>query len=102
MQMSSILDSERYTLREAAQRLNVHVASVWRWVLHGVRGRKLPTVLIGGRRFVLRRDLEAFLDSGSSPSIHEQPPQRGNAAVEGLPDAWGVTVDHERPAGATR
>ena len=28
------------------------VATAYRWTLHGVRGRKLPTVLVSGRRFV--------------------------------------------------
>lgn len=38
-----------------------HIATLHRWRLHGVRGRKLPTVLVGGRRFVSRQVLAAWL-----------------------------------------
>lgn len=63
--MTSLLNSKRYSMFEVAKLLNVHVATIWRWYLHGVRGRKLPTVLIGARRFVLAADLDAFLAAGS-------------------------------------
>ncbi len=59
--MSALLDKERISLSEAARKLKVHVATSRRWAHSGVRGRILPTFLVGGRRFVLTRDLEAFL-----------------------------------------
>jgi hypothetical protein len=62
--MAGILDAERFPLSEVARRLNVHVATCWRWARVGVRGRTLPTFLVGGRRFVLKRDLETFLAFG--------------------------------------
>lgn len=65
---------ERYSLRQAATLLGVHLATVWRWVLHGVRGRKLPTVMVGGRRYILARDLDDFLaadDSAADRAPHE-------------------------------
>jgi hypothetical protein len=54
-------ESERLALPQVAKLLKVHVATVWRWVLTGVRGKKLSTMMIGGRRYVLRADLETFL-----------------------------------------
>jgi Protein of unknown function (DUF1580) len=66
--MTAIIDSPRYSLSKVAQAANVHVGTVWRWSLHGVRGRKLPTLLIGGRRYVLAADLEAFLAGGGEPA----------------------------------
>lgn len=48
-------------MRGVAAHVGVHLATAWRWVLRGVRGRRLRSVLIGGRRYVLRADLAAFL-----------------------------------------
>jgi hypothetical protein len=37
------------------------LATIVRWHRIGVRGRKLPTVLIGGRRFVSLAQLDRFI-----------------------------------------
>ena len=52
---------ERFKVREAAQALDKHTSTLFRWNLRGVRGHRLRMVLIGGQRYVLRRDLIAFL-----------------------------------------
>lgn len=44
-------------------------ATIWRWVLNGVRGQKLATVLVGGRRFT------------SAAAIHQSFLERLNPAV---------------------
>ena len=54
-------------MNEVARRLGVHTSSVWRWKLRGSGGRKLRTFLVGGRRYVLIADLEAFLAAGHEP-----------------------------------
>lgn len=59
------VDEERISPILLAKRLRVHVATVWRWILHGVRGRKLRSITVGGRRFILRSDLEDFLRQGN-------------------------------------
>lgn len=41
-----------------------HPATVWRWVTRGVRGRKLATQMIGGRRFITGQALLEFLGGG--------------------------------------
>lgn len=51
-------------MSEVARRLGVHTSSVWRWKLRGSGGRKLRTLSVGGRRYVLVEDLEAFLAAG--------------------------------------
>lgn len=56
-----ILDS--VTPAKAAQLLGVHVGTIHRWLIHGVRGRILPSVLVGGRRRILTAQLEAFLSA---------------------------------------
>lgn len=37
-----------------------HVSTIWRWVNRGVRGVKLETIMVGGRRFTSREALERF------------------------------------------
>jgi len=56
-------EAERFSVSKVAQRVGVHTATVWRWILSGVRGRRLSSFVIGGRRYVLRRDLDAFLSA---------------------------------------
>lgn len=68
---SALLDSPRLSLNEAARRLAVHPSSVWRWILTGTRGRKLPSIMVGARRHILVSDLEAFLAAGQTPSDRE-------------------------------
>ncbi|MDQ3702195.1 MAG: helix-turn-helix domain-containing protein [Chloroflexota bacterium] len=63
--MDAILNGRRHSMSQAAKLLGVHVATVWRWTLHGVRGRRLRTVSVGGRRYVLDDDLTAFLSQGN-------------------------------------
>jgi hypothetical protein len=38
-----------------------HISTIHRWMLRGVRGIKLETVLIGGRRYVSDEALNEFL-----------------------------------------
>jgi len=86
----ALLDSPRLSITEAARRLGVHPSSLWRWILTGARGRKLPTILVGARRYVLVADLEAFLAAGrtSAPPTATQPrvpaEERASAAADEL------------------
>lgn len=65
--MSLDIDARRSTVNATARRLGVHSARIWRWILTGVRGRRLPALLVGGRRFILESDLQAFLNAGNTP-----------------------------------
>lgn len=76
--MDALFDIDRLSLSAVARALEVHVATVSRWCLRGVRGKKLRTVLIGGRRFVLLEDLHDFVCAGNSSPLprnqkHPQP-----------------------------
>ena len=65
---SPLLNSPRLSINQAARRLSVHASTLWRWILYGARGRKLPTILVGARRYILVDDLEAFLAAGRAPA----------------------------------
>lgn len=56
----TVPDSGRLSVNELARRECVHTATVWRWLLHGVRGHKLRAVRVGGRRFITEADWRTF------------------------------------------
>jgi hypothetical protein len=96
------LDAERISINAAAKLLGLHVGSIFRWASRGVRGRKLPTILVGGRRFVLVRDLKEMLSAINSESTSSvaQPTsskQKAEAAEREL-DRLGITADQKEPA----
>jgi hypothetical protein len=64
-----IFSAERLSLNEVAKHLKVHVATVHRWILQGVRGKRLKSFLIGGRRYIAVSDLDDFLQAKSSFEI---------------------------------
>ena len=57
-----LLCEEYLSIREVADQLKKNPSTVWRWVLHGVRGVKLETNLIGGRRYANRVSISRFLN----------------------------------------
>ena len=54
------------TPAKAAQLLGVHIGTIHRWMMSGVRGRILPSILVGGRRKILVPQLKAFLSVDSA------------------------------------
>jgi len=64
-----------------SQELGVSISTVSRWVSSGVRGRVLRSILIGGRRYVLREDLDHFLGN-SPPEVHSEVAPAGETSVE--------------------
>jgi len=87
--MADLLQQKRFTFKEAADLVRINLATIWRWTLHGARGRKLRSVHIGGRRFILFADLESFLAPPDEPNATGSPPtarssKRAEAAVREL------------------
>lgn len=84
------LDTDEWlTLREAAASIpgHPHVATVTRWTQRPVRGRILPSKLIGGKRLVKRSDLLEFLseDEGQSqPDSQDERYAVAKAQVDAL------------------
>ncbi|MGC1274886.1 MAG: helix-turn-helix domain-containing protein [Planctomycetaceae bacterium] len=64
---SSLLDAPRLSLTEAARSLGVHVSTLHRWRLKGLRGRKLRFVRCGAKSYILRDELEQFIAAMSDP-----------------------------------
>lgn len=51
MYQIDIASETRLDLKSVARREGVHFSTVWRWALRGVKGVRLPTVQVGGRRY---------------------------------------------------
>ena len=89
--MAFDLHAERYTVGEAARLVRVHSATIWHWILTGARGRKLSSTVIGGRRWVMRRDLEIFLAAGNESASGDVNARRQRADAAGKQlDGHGV------------
>lgn len=57
-------------------------ASVWRWVLNGVGGVKLESILIGGKRFTSAESIQRFCDRRTALANGEPAPARTIAQRE--------------------
>lgn len=84
-------NDEPKSISEVARYFNVHPDSVRRWILRGVRGRKLGSTMIGGRRWVYRIHLEEFLRDRSAVQQLNGSQQAADAAIAGaVLDSVGV------------
>ena len=73
-----LLDQSPVSLAEASHLLpgRPHLSTLHRWRLRGVRGVKLETFLIGGRRFTSREALERFIERTTAAAHGAPTPQR--------------------------
>ncbi len=54
---------QKLSLTQLAHQQNVSISAVWRWAQRGVRGVKLETFLVGGRRFTNPTFFSEFVDA---------------------------------------
>ena len=54
------LEQKKFLIGVVARNAGVDPATVWRWTTRGVRGVRLRTERLGGRRVVLESDLNEF------------------------------------------
>jgi hypothetical protein len=64
-----------------------HASTLHRWAMHGVKGVRLKTVKIGGRRFTSRVEIERFIanlskDEPEAPSTSPADQLRKASAAE--------------------
>ncbi len=74
--MPTLIDSPKLPLTNAARKLGLHVATLYRWTSTGCKGRVLPSLTIGGRKYVLVADLERWLEDGREHEEHSRVPSR--------------------------
>ena len=61
-----------------------HISSLHRWRLRGVRGRRLETVICGGRRFTSKQAIERFMlaDEGGETDASDRKRRADRAGKE--------------------
>jgi predicted transcriptional regulator len=67
--MSIDLEKERLTLQEVAERLNTTVLTIQRYCKQGLRGVKLYSFKIGGRRYVYPESIQEFIDATADETL---------------------------------
>lgn len=86
--MLSDLTEHMLTLTEAARHLpgRPHVSTLWRWYTRGVRGVRLETLVVGGRRYTSREALQRFSErltgTEAVASTYRTPGQRRRASEQ--------------------
>ncbi len=70
-----------------------HASTVWRWHLRGIKGVRLKTLVVGGRRYTTAAFLEDFVARLSDPGYSASPSgSRRRAAEEARAAARAVTT----------
>ena len=71
--MSVILSEIRLSLTKLAQREDVNVSTVWRWVRKGVRGIRLESYCVGVRRYTSEEAFARFVASTTAAAHGDSP-----------------------------
>lgn len=85
---------DRLSVNQLARREGVHVATIWRWMLSGVRGIKLRATRRGGRRFILECDWLAF-SAALNADLADAPTDPTPAALTARAERAGRELDIE-------
>lgn len=83
--MQSILTETRLTLSQLARAQGVSPATTWRWTIKGVRGVKLESLAVGGRRVTSAEAFERFIAATNSNTVATPPvpsPHERRRAIE--------------------
>lgn len=93
MKATTLIDPViRWSVNQLARREGLHVSTCWRWMLHGVRGVKLRSVRIGGRRFILESDWQSF-SAALNADLSDAPADPTPAAVTARAEKAGRELD---------
>ncbi|HUY35471.1 MAG TPA: DUF1580 domain-containing protein [Pirellulales bacterium] len=76
-----LLNEETIDLAAVARSLpgKPHPATVWRWYRNGLRGQRLETIVVGGRRYTSREALARFV--AATTAAREADPAAGDVAA---------------------
>lgn len=77
-----------------------HASTLIRWALRGIRGRKLETVIVGGRRYTSVEAVRRFVEHGNAPDILAPSAQRQRQVrdAERMLDLHGIRVTNDPSA----
>ena len=76
--MIDVMNEELLALSAAAKVTpgRPHVSTLWRWHQRGIKGIRLETAIVGGRRFTTRGAIEQFIAATTAAANGEAPPVR--------------------------
>jgi len=74
---NDLLSERRVSMTELARQLGVTIPTIWRWRQRGVRGVRLETFMIGGRRFTTQEAHRRFVEATTAAA---DGPQQDTAA----------------------
>jgi uncharacterized protein DUF1580 len=75
---TDLLSELRLSLSALARRENVHSSTPWRWCLRGIRGHRLESFNVGGKRFTTTLAYERWIEA-----INGEPIASGQTARQG-------------------
>ncbi|MBI1347224.1 DUF1580 domain-containing protein [bacterium] len=75
MTITDHISGERLTPAQASRLLDTHIATTWRYMLHGVRGVRLESWLVGARRYTTAEAVERFLQRLNADTASAAPTQ---------------------------
>ena len=78
--MLNVANESFLTMTEATKVLpgRPNIATLWRWRTRGVRGVKLESCLVGGRRYTSREALDRFIERSTAAGDGETLKPRTN------------------------
>ena len=68
-----LLAENRVPIAKLARQLGVTTSTVWRWRQKGVRGVRIETFMLGGRRFTTRESYRRFVERTTAAANGETP-----------------------------
>lgn len=87
--VEDVVTPDRIPLTELAKELGIHVSSLYRWNLRGVRARngqrvRLTVFKLAGRTYVRREDFESYIAAlnRETPAVESQQPRAQTKAAE--------------------
>lgn len=92
--MFELLGDSGKTPTEVATLLGFHVGTIYRWMYDGVHGRRLQSILIGGRRRILDKHLTEFLRLGNHAAAETD--DRRNQQAQNALASFGVRSQKDR------
>lgn len=91
---TDLLTELRISFNDLSKELDVSVSTVWRWTVRGIRGHRLESFSLGGRRFTTRAAFTRFLIATNRGRIESgetsRQRERRIEQAEGRADELGI------------
>ena len=78
----TILSEPRIPFGKLARREGVHVSTVWRWCLRGIRGHVLESFSVGGKKFTTEPAYHRWLAAINGGPVCAETPRQREAEIE--------------------